>query len=197
MKADHFGGPNVPLHASDLRCPSADQLDAHGRFFATLAASSQMPQLLRRRWQELAGRFVPLPTEVAFIHEASTRADHLLETYFGESVVTTEGHRVNVHHGIMPKGDKALEVADFMVQAAGGQARHGIEPGRPVRRDSRSCSARTRCGRASSAIDDHTGAKHTPRPDSSSYCLAVHDVATFADVRALIRDPPEGPTASD
>jgi hypothetical protein len=35
----------------------------------------------------------------------------------------------------MSKGDEALEVADFVVQAAGGQARHGIEPDHPVRRD--------------------------------------------------------------
>jgi len=33
------------------------------------------------------------------------------------------------------EGDEALEVADFIVQAAGGQAQHGIEPDRPVRRD--------------------------------------------------------------
>jgi hypothetical protein len=77
---------------------------------------------------------VPLPVEVAFIHEASERGDKLLETYFGESVAVIDGKRVNAHHGIMPKGDEALEVADFIVQAAGGQARHGIEPERPVRR---------------------------------------------------------------
>jgi hypothetical protein len=94
-----------------------------------------MPDLLRRRWQELTPRFQPLPVEVAFIHEASDRGDELLERYFGESVVEIGGKRVLAHHGIMPKGDEALEVADFVVQAAGGQARHGIQPGRPVRRD--------------------------------------------------------------
>jgi hypothetical protein len=94
-----------------------------------------MPSLLRRRWEELVPRFVPLPVEVAFIHEASDRGDQLLERYFGPSTVTIDGKTVVVRHGIMPKGDEALEVADFVVQAAGGQARHGIQPNRPVRRD--------------------------------------------------------------
>jgi hypothetical protein len=31
--------------------------------------------------------------------------------------------------------DEALEVADFVIQAAGGQTRHGIRPGSGVRRD--------------------------------------------------------------
>jgi hypothetical protein len=35
----------------------------------------------------------------------------------------------------MPKGDEALEVADFIVQAAGCQAMRGIRPRFQVRRD--------------------------------------------------------------
>ena len=94
-----------------------------------------MPGLIRRRWEALTPRFVPLPTEVAFIHEASDRGDALLEKYFGESVVTIEGKRVVAHHVIMPKGDEALEVADFIIQAAGAQARRGIQPNASIRRD--------------------------------------------------------------
>jgi hypothetical protein len=63
-----------------------------------------------------------MPVEVAFIHEASDRGDALLQRYFGPSSVTIDGKPVRVHHGIMPKGDEALEVADFIIQAAGGQA---------------------------------------------------------------------------
>src|SRR5215831_3973272 len=33
MKAAHFGGPDVPLHASELRHPTQSQLDALNRFF--------------------------------------------------------------------------------------------------------------------------------------------------------------------
>src|SRR6516162_8617273 len=33
MKAHHFGGADVPLHASDLRSPTAQQVAALGEFF--------------------------------------------------------------------------------------------------------------------------------------------------------------------
>jgi hypothetical protein len=154
MKARHFGGANVPLHASDLRDPSEQQLEALNQFFETnpfgrfavtmtrktvlpeqIKPIQAMPGLLRRRWEELTPRFQPFPVEVAFIHEASARGEALLERYFGPSIVTIDGKRVNVHHGIMPKGDEALEVTDFIVHTAGGQARHGIKPNGRVRRD--------------------------------------------------------------
>jgi hypothetical protein len=154
MKDRHFSGADAPMHASDLQAPSHEQLTAlneffeqqtFGRFAVTMTHKTElpsdikpiqvMPGLLRRRWVELTPRFVPLPIEVGFIHEASERGDELLEKYFGPSIVTIDGKQVKVHHGIMPKGDEALEVADFVVQAAGGQARHGLKPGRPVRRD--------------------------------------------------------------
>lgn len=154
MKELHFGGANVPLHASELRDPTDMQVAAVGEFFGTqpfgrfavtmtdktalpdgIKPIQLMPGLLRRRWEALAPRFVPLPVEVAFIHEASDRGDKLLETYFGPSIVKIDGRQVDVHHAVMPKGDEALEVADFVVQAAGCQARRGIKPDRPVRRD--------------------------------------------------------------
>jgi hypothetical protein len=138
MKERHFGGADVPLHASELRSPSRGQLLALGQFFreqtfgrfaVTMTAESKIPPglepmqviagAIRRRWEELTPRFRPLPVEVAFIHEASERGDKLLEKYFGGSVVVIDGKRVRVHHGLMPKGDEALEVADFIVQAAG------------------------------------------------------------------------------
>jgi hypothetical protein len=167
MKERHFGGPDVPLHAADLRSPTDAQINAIaeffrkqeiGRFAVTMTESTKLPEgvrpiqvmpaALRRRWEELAPRFAPLPVEIAFIHEASNRGDELLDKYFGESVVVMDGRRLKVHHGIMDKGDEALEVADFIVQAAGGQARRGVTPGGPVRRDfAKLSSVPIRCGR--------------------------------------------------
>jgi hypothetical protein len=50
-------------------------------------------------------------------------------------VVTIDGKQVAARQGIMPKGDEALEVADFIIQAAGGQARRGFWLNTSVRRD--------------------------------------------------------------
>jgi hypothetical protein len=156
MKARWFGDPDVSLHAADLRRPTEEQANAIGDFFrkqqigrfaVTMTKNTKLPEgfkaiqlmpsalRLRRRGEQLAPRFEPVLVEIALIHKASDRGDELLEKYFGESVAIIEGKRVNAHHGIMDKGDEALEVADFIVQAAGRQALFGITPGRRVRRD--------------------------------------------------------------
>jgi uncharacterized protein DUF3800 len=154
LKNSHFGGADKPLHASDLRDPTNDQLEALGNFFRkqafgrfAVAMTKQtklpdqtkpldiMPSLLRRRFEELTSRCSPVPAEVAFIHEASERGDPLLNKYFGHTVVQIEGREVPAHHALMPKGDEALEVADFIVQAVGAQVRSGMKLGRPIRKD--------------------------------------------------------------
>jgi len=154
MKDRHFGGADKPLHASQLPNPTPAQAAALGAFFrnqafgrfavamtkaTSLPADTKpieiMPGVLRKRWEELTPRFNPQPVEVAFIHEASERGDPLLERYFGKSVVVIDGQRVPTRHALMPKGDEALEVADFVVHAAAGQARRGMVGDARPRRD--------------------------------------------------------------
>lgn len=151
LKEKHFGGAAMPLHASDLREPTVPQLDALGEFFSTqrfarfavtmnrdvllpegLVPYDIMAPSVRRRFEEIASRCTVAPVEIALVHEASQRGDALLERFFGPSFATVEGKPVHVHHAIMPKGDECLEVADFIIQAAGGQARR---PGGPRRKD--------------------------------------------------------------
>jgi hypothetical protein len=132
------------------------QLDALGQFFrqqefcrfgVTITSACELPAglsahravslSLRKRWEELTPRFRPTPREVAFIFEASERGDALVQRHFSDVVVTIDGVRVPIHLGIMPKwaGDEALEVADFIVQAAGRPARRWETGDSRFRRD--------------------------------------------------------------
>jgi hypothetical protein len=154
MKKRHFGGANVKLHAAHLRDPTTAQLAAladffatqsFGRFAVTITAKTRlpydvkpyelMPNVVRNRWTELASRCQPTPLEVALLHEASNRGDELVERYFGPSLVRVADHRIPVHHGFLNKGDEALEVADFIVQAAGRQAHRWAAGSRRLRKD--------------------------------------------------------------
>ncbi len=157
LKAEHFGGAYVPLHAADLRKPSSTQLQALGNFFerqkfgrfgATVTSKALLggglrpydvlPGALRKRWEELASRMQPTPTEVALLHEASERGDPLVERYFGPSFFTVNGKSMKVHHGLVPKSAlEGLEVADFIAQAAGRQAWHRARGNAGWRKDFR------------------------------------------------------------
>jgi len=143
MKDLHFGGAGESLHASKLRDASQEQMNAIGEFFrtqpfgrfaVTMTAKTQlpanyhpyliMPNALRARWEELAARCRPHPSEIALIHEASDRGDELVERYFGPTTFKIDGKTLPVHHAFMPKSaDEALEVADFVIHAAGRLAR--------------------------------------------------------------------------
>ncbi|NQW53306.1 MAG: hypothetical protein HQ465_18895 [Rhodospirillales bacterium] len=158
LKDDFFLGADTPLHAADLRDPTSQQLSAlnqffregkFGRFAVTMTCRTQLPPqtvplevipgALRKRWAELASHVRPTPVEVALIHEASERGDPLLQKYFGPTSIEVNGSPLKVHHGLMPKSaTEALEVADFIVQAAGGQAMTKVKGRAGFRKDFRS-----------------------------------------------------------
>jgi uncharacterized membrane protein YeaQ/YmgE (transglycosylase-associated protein family) len=92
MKAAHFGGEDVPLHANELRNPTTEQLDALSKFFreqqfarlaVTMSKSAVLPTgktpleiitgSMMNRYTDLLRRVSPEPNEVAFLHEASNR----------------------------------------------------------------------------------------------------------------------------
>ena len=145
MKAKHFGGSDVPLHANELRNPTAEQIDALSRFFheqqfaryaVTMSKSVALPpgltpfdlaaNALANRFQDLLMRVLPEPDEVALLHEASDRCDRLVARVFGGTVVQINYKQAPVHKALVRKvhGMPELEVADFVMHAAGRRAVH-------------------------------------------------------------------------
>jgi hypothetical protein len=143
MKAEHFGGENVPLHASALRNPTREQLVALSTFFreqkfarlaVTMSKSIALPaaatpfditaRALMNGLKDLLSRCSPEPNEVALLHEASDRCNQLVEKHLGGTIVQINGKFVRVHKGLIAKssGLPELEVADFIMHAAGRRA---------------------------------------------------------------------------
>jgi hypothetical protein len=144
VKAKRFSSENYPLHAADFRDWSPEQINAIAEFFkagrfmrfaSVIHKTTALPPGITplqvvasdiiTRFEEVTSRWSPRPVEVAFIHESSQRGDKLLESHIGKLTLLFNGvDSVPVHQGFLEKrkGESGLEVADFIVNAAGGQA---------------------------------------------------------------------------
>jgi hypothetical protein len=140
------GSPNTPLHASEFsRGAKPDDIEAVARFFhkqpfarlgAIISINTKLLQdhgpvptiakVLQNRIVDIA-RTTPFK-ELHAIFEASQRADPLVEDAMQGFGLEENGNPIPVECYFMPKsaGEPALEVADFIMQAVGRQARHNI-----------------------------------------------------------------------
>jgi hypothetical protein len=154
MKAHHFGGADVPLHAAELRSPSAEQMAALDSFFRT-------NQFFR--FAVIAARYVDLktehallkiicssvmyrigdiatvsqPTQVALIIERSERLERNI--VFETSGWTMGNGEVEFKPQtfLLPKSanNPLLEVADFVIHTAGSHIRRRFNGRYEVGRD--------------------------------------------------------------
>jgi len=140
------GSADVPLHASGLE-QSGENLLAVSHFFATrgiarvaVAATSKTKfhvnmhtvapvlGMLKAQIARVAARLPSAPSALALIFESSQRGDPLIIKHFGELQLLTKGQALPTEHCLMPKTAKepGLEIADFIVNAAGSQARRQL-----------------------------------------------------------------------
>lgn len=152
MKRTHFGGPVSPLHASDLRTPSAEQISAlnaffaHSAFFRIAALTTRqfkIPNHLARLeltclvlgWllEKVGGR-VPF-TKVAIVFDASERLNPELSRIFKEVKGTQQIGEVvqeipvEFYQARKDLCEPLVEVADFVMHTAGRAVRHSIKGG--------------------------------------------------------------------
>lgn len=154
MMALQFGGFGVRMHAAELS-PSKEQLAAlndfftTGRFFRIAAVVKKSTQIgpgvastyeaagtmLLRSLAAVLNRVAC--TGVTTVFEASDRGDRLAQTFFPAARAHAGPNEIPLRWGSQTKaaGEPGLEVADFIMHAAGTQARRHEQGQRIDRKD--------------------------------------------------------------
>lgn len=143
LKMRHFGGLNVPLHASDLGKPTDEQIAALATFFrdtefyrlaGVMDVTTRLDSDGFSKYDVVAGMLArnlaiiverARPTGISVIFESSRRGDRLAKAFFGRLRLDSGGSALPATWGSMTKqrGEPGLEVADFIIHTAGTQVR--------------------------------------------------------------------------
>lgn len=139
------GSPDAHLHATDIRCPTPDQLEAIDGFFRSQPFSrfgaicsvqttlyedigplSAVARALGNRLADIA-RWQPFGSVVIFF-EHSERLAPQIEQVFGGFNLIEDGKTIPLKLYWMDKsvGEPGLEVADFLANSIGTEVRHRI-----------------------------------------------------------------------
>ena len=138
------GSPDAPLHAADMP-RSAEAYAALSQFFLD-PSFFRLAVVLKKGIMIPEGMHSMVPvmgalqedvailasyvscSSVSLIVESSDRADPLLKTKFGELKPESYDVAIPVRHYIMPKRSRepGLEIADFVISAAGSQIQRHI-----------------------------------------------------------------------
>jgi hypothetical protein len=155
LKRHYFENPDIVLHAAALDVTDQSKLQAIANFFRSqpfsrfatvMKITTQLPPNVtpyqaialnfRKRIEEIASRY--LFDSVVLIFEMSSRLDLQLTEHFGDlSGFDQKGNEINVEKFRMSKAVKeaGLEVADFIIQAAGTQVRNRMQGKMKPRKD--------------------------------------------------------------
>ena len=143
------GSADAPLHAADTtwRCDRSFAVLSQfflDRSFVRIAATSTRKTVcpaamhpavpvMGGLYEHVVGVAELIPCKaIAMVVESSQRADPMLKQHFGELKLENRELILSVEHWLMPKSaaEPGLEIADFIINAAGSQTRRYLE-GKP------------------------------------------------------------------
>jgi len=140
------GSPDAPLHAADTTWRGARSFAVLSQFFldrsflriaaistretACPAGMHPTVPVMGGLHEHVVGVAERIPcTAIAMVVESSQRADPMLKQHFGELQLANKELILPAQHWLMPKSaaEPGLEIADFIINAAGSQTRRYLK----------------------------------------------------------------------